>query len=317
MTTLLVASSGGHLKQLYRLHRRLGGIEGPFRWVTFDTPQSRSLLDGEQVDYVPYIAGRDPRNAARNVPLANRILREHDVSTVVSTGSAIALPYLAVARARRVDCHYIESAARIEGPSLTGKLMSGIQGVHRYAQYRCWATKRWHYGGSVFDGFDPSPEPPAPLSAIRSAVVTLGTLRGLSFRRLVERLIEILPAEATVLWQTGATDVADLPIDGRRAVPEAELSAAMRAADVVVAHAGVGSALAAFEVGKCPLLVPRRVAHGEHVDDHQIQVAGELAARGLAVTTDAGKISHADLLAAAGRKVVEPAAPASFAIDTC
>ena len=47
MTTLLVASTGGHLKQLHRLHRRLEGVEGPFRWATFDTPQSRSLLTGE------------------------------------------------------------------------------------------------------------------------------------------------------------------------------------------------------------------------------------------------------------------------------
>ena len=31
-------------------------------------------------------------------------------------------------------------------------------------------------------------------------------------------------------------------------------------ADVVVAHAGVGTALAAFEVGKCPVLVPRRLS---------------------------------------------------------
>ena len=31
--TLLVASNGGHLKQLHRLHGRLDGRRGPFRWV--------------------------------------------------------------------------------------------------------------------------------------------------------------------------------------------------------------------------------------------------------------------------------------------
>jgi UDP-N-acetylglucosamine transferase subunit ALG13 len=87
----------------------------------------------------------------------------------------------------------------------------------------------------------------------------------------------------------------------------------MREADVVVAHAGVGTALAAFEVGKCPLLVPRRLALGEHVDDHQTEVAGELGGRGLALTIDADDLDYADLLAAAERTVTTLAQAPPFA----
>ena len=68
LTTLLVASTGGHLKQLHQLYRRLTGISGPFRWATFDTPQSRSLLDGEEVEFVPFVGGRDLATSLRNVP---------------------------------------------------------------------------------------------------------------------------------------------------------------------------------------------------------------------------------------------------------
>ena len=50
MSTLLVASSGGHLKELHQLRDRVRGVSGPFRWVTFDTPQSRSLLRDEDCD---------------------------------------------------------------------------------------------------------------------------------------------------------------------------------------------------------------------------------------------------------------------------
>ena len=78
MSTLLVSSTGGHLKELHYLHRRLSGVEGPFRWVTFDTPQSRSLLDGEDVEFVPFVGGRDPLNVARNFVSARRILRDRD-----------------------------------------------------------------------------------------------------------------------------------------------------------------------------------------------------------------------------------------------
>lgn len=311
MGTLLVASSGGHLKELYNLHRRLGGVEGPYRWVTFDTPQSRSMLAGEAVEFVPFVGGRDPLNVGRNLGEARRLLRDRELDTVVSTGSSVALPYFALARARGLACHYVESAARIEGPSLTGKLISGVPGVRRYAQYRTWASERWQYRGSVFDVFAPGGERPVP-PQLQRIVITLGTYRGYSFARVVRRLLAILPAGAEVLWQTGDTDVSEFGIEGQYAIPEAELTAAMREADVVIAHAGVGTALAAFEVGKCPLLVPRRYAHGEHVDDHQIQIADELAARDLAVSVDADELSLADLERAAGRSVTRPPQAPTF-----
>jgi UDP-N-acetylglucosamine transferase subunit ALG13 len=311
VTTLLVASNGGHLKQLHLLRNRLQGVSGPFRWVTFDTAQSRSLLEGEDVEFVPFIGGRDPRNVARNFPHARRILGAGDIEALVSTGSAIALPYFSTARLRRLPCFYIESAARIEGPSMTGKLISRLPGVNRFAQYETWAGGRWGFRGVVFDSFaavDGAGEPPR----IRRVVVTLGTYKGVPYTRLVRRLLEILPADAEVLWQTGSTDVSSFGIDGQYAIPEKELSEAMGAADVVVTHAGVGSALAAFEVGKCPLLAPRLQAHGEAVDDHQLQIAEQLSARGLAVAVEAGEITLEDLRAAAGKRVGPAPDPPPF-----
>lgn len=303
MTTLLVASTGGHLKQLHRLHRRLDGIEGPFRWVTFDTPQSRSLLASEDVDYVPFVGGRDPVNVLRNLAWAERILSDAHVDVVVSTGSSVALPYFVSARVRRLRCHYIESAARSDGPSATGRLMSRVPGVSLYAQYPHWSGSRWQYRGSVFDSFERREDRAAPPTSVNRAVVTLGTFRGFGFERLVRSVTRVLPPEAEVLWQTGETDTASLGIDGHYAIPERDLLEAMREADVVIAHAGVGTALAALEVGKCPVLVPRRRAKGEHVDDHQIQIATELARRGLAMTADADSLTSEMLLVAAAARV--------------
>lgn len=302
MTTLLVASTGGHLKQLHHLHGRLSGVVGPFRWATFDTPQSRSLLDGEAVDFVRFVGGRDPVNVTRNLAAARRILHTHQVDTVVSTGSAVALPFFGLARARGLSCHYIESSARGDGPSMTGRLIGRIPGVHLYTQYPGWAGGRWNYGGSVFDAFERAASS-EPRDQLDKVVVTLGTYRGYGFPRLVRRLLEILPPETEVLWQTGDTDVAGLGISSHYAIPERELTDAMREADLVVSHAGVGTALAALEVGKCPLLVPRRSHLGEHVDDHQTQIASELHSRGLAVSIDANELSYDDLLTAAGSRV--------------
>lgn len=303
MTTLLVASTGGHLKQLHRLHRRLVGIDGPFRWATFDTPQSRSLLDDQAVDYVHFVGGRDPGNVLRNIPLAARILRQHEIDTIVSTGSAVALPFFALGRSRGLRCHYVESAARSDGPSKTAQMISRIPGVHLYTQYPAWADAKWHYRGAVFDSFVPAEPAPAAPAQLRRVVVSLGTFKNYGFERLVRQVQALLPPEAEVLWQTGDTDVSALGITGHHAIPERELTQAIREADVLVAHAGVGTALAALEVGKCPVLVPRRRAHGEHVDDHQTQIAAELASRGLAVSAEADELTLDHLVAASTAQV--------------
>jgi UDP-N-acetylglucosamine--N-acetylmuramyl-(pentapeptide) pyrophosphoryl-undecaprenol N-acetylglucosamine transferase len=302
MTTLLVASTGGHLKQLHHLHKRLSGVGGPFRWATFDTPQSRSLLEGETVDFVRFVGGRDPLNVTRNLVAARHILHDHEVNTVVSTGSAVALPFFGLARAQGLVCHYIESSARGDGPSITGRLIGRIPGVHLYTQYPGWAGGRWNYGGSVFDSFERAPSS-KPRDQLEKIVVTLGTYRGYGFLRLVRRLLEILPPEIEVLWQTGDTNVTGLGISGHYAIPERELTNAMREADVVVSHAGVGTALAALEVGKCPVLVPRRHSQREHVDDHQTQIANELSNRSLTVSIEASDLDYEDLLTAANNRV--------------
>lgn len=298
---MLAASTGGHLDQLIRLRPRLGSLGEDVVWATFDTPQSRSRLQGEPVVFVQAIFPRDYAALARSLRPAAQTLKTHEISTVVSTGSGIALSLIPLARARSIPCHYIESAARSDGPSLTGRLLTRVPGVKLYTQYRGWAGGHWHYAGSVFDGF--AAATPRDHVDIRRVVVTLGMIKPYGFRSLVERLLAILPAEAEVLWQTGCTDTSGLPIEAQPALPATELDAAMREADLVVAHAGIGSSLAAIEAGHAPVLVPRRAERGEHVDDHQLQIAGELSRRDLAVAREVGELTADDLQWAARASV--------------
>lgn len=44
-------------------------------------------------------------------------------------------------------------------------------------------------------------------------------------------------------------------------------------AELVIIHAGAGSIIHAIRCGKVPVVVPRRSAYSEHVDDHQIELA--------------------------------------------
>ncbi len=63
----------------------------------------------------------------------------------------------------------------------------------------------------------------------------------------------------------------------------------MQQADHVVSHAGVGSIMCALQAGHVPIVFPRLKRHGETVDDHQVELASALAARGtvLVATTPA------------------------------
>jgi UDP-N-acetylglucosamine transferase subunit ALG13 len=130
-------------------------------------------------------------------------------------------------------------------------------------------------------------------------VVTLGTQDRFGFPRLLQRLVDVVPAEAEVLWQVGATRIPRMPAGARRQVPYAEMQQAMREADVIVTHAGVGSALAAMRAGHRAVYVPRRARHGEHVDDHQVEMARELDRRGLVLAREADAVTADDLTRAA------------------
>lgn len=52
-------------------------------------------------------------------------------------------------------------------------------------------------------------------------------------------------------------------------------------ADLIVAHAGMGTVIAALEEQRPLVVVPRRAALGEHRNDHQLATVAHLSERGL------------------------------------
>jgi UDP-N-acetylglucosamine transferase subunit ALG13 len=184
--------------------------------------------------------------------------------------------------------------------------------VNLYVQWPHLATRRWAYRGSVLDGFEPAAQ---GQHVVKHLVVSLGTSSRYSFRRLVERLVEIVPSDVEVLWQTGSTDVTGLGIRAQPALSSADLTAAITKSDAVVAHAGAGIALTILASGKVPVLVPRLASHGEHVDDHQEQIAEQLSARGLAVVTTVDNLDWEVVCATARRGVTSAANLPAFVLS--
>lgn len=303
--TLFVASTGGHLEELKRLSDRFVDIGGPGDWATFADAQSESLLVGARVHHLRYVPPRGYRAAAANVSTAVALIRRGGYDRIVSTGAGIAIPFLLAGRTMGVECHYVESAARTTGPSLTGSVAAAIPGVRLYTQYEEWASRHWQYRGSVFDTWSVHT---VPSRRARRVVVTLGTMRTYGFRSAVTALIRVLPAvttpDAQIIWQVGSTDVSGLDIDAHDRLPADILGRAMHDADLVVAHAGVGSALNALDAGHVPVLLPRLRSRGEHVDDHQQMIARRLADRQLAVTSDPETLTAEHLTSAMSLHVV-------------
>ena len=95
-------------------------------------------------------------------------------------------------------------------------------------------------------------------------------------------------------------------------MPAKELATLLERADVIVSHAGTGSALAALAAGHQPILVSREQHFGEAGDDHQRQLALELSGRGLAADVHVSAIGVDDLMTALRRGVRALATPPQF-----
>lgn len=285
---VLLATPGGHLHELFELSHRLPQDQ-PRVWVTARTPQSTSLLAGEAVHFVPPVGTRQLGRAAATFPSALRLLRQLRPVAVMSTGAAICVPYLVAARLLGVTTSYIESLTRLQGLSLTGRVMAAVPGVRLYHQGLADPGRRWRYIGSTLDNYSTTP---AQKQSVQRVLVTLGTER-FPFPRLIERA-RPAASQAHVVWQTGHTPAPEgLPGEVHQWLSYDEMLSEMGKADVVVTHAGVGSVLASLSQGVVPLVLARSPKEGEHVDDHQEGLRRQLSERGLAVDLAEAEIGQA------------------------
>lgn len=117
---LLVGSSGGHLAQLLALQPWWS--DWGRTWVTFDTADATSRLQGEHAIWAHHPTTRNIPNLVRNFVLALRVVRRQRPDIVVSTGAAVAVPFFLVAWFLRIPTIFIEVYDRIDSKTLTGRL---------------------------------------------------------------------------------------------------------------------------------------------------------------------------------------------------
>lgn len=116
-----------------------------------------------------------------------------------------------------------------------------------------------------------------------STFVSVGNAKQ-PFRRLLDavaRLADVFPKP--VLVQHGHTPFISDRCKAVAFLGMEEFEASVREAELVILHAGAGSIIHALQVGKVPVVVPRLAEYGEHVNNHQMELARALADTGQVV----------------------------------
>lgn len=132
MRLCLVASSGGHLMELFSVREAWDGHD--CFWVSFATEDAQSLLESEEVHWAYYPTNRNLVNLVRNGWLAWRILRHRRPDVIISTGAGVGVPFIWIGSLLGIPTIFIESLTFTDKRSLSGKLVYGCVD-HYYVQW--------------------------------------------------------------------------------------------------------------------------------------------------------------------------------------
>ncbi|MEV4423128.1 glycosyltransferase [Patulibacter sp. NPDC049589] len=272
---LLAASPGGHLDLLRSA--RDAAFGGTRRvWVTAPGPAVEPLrATGDAVELVPLV-GRDPVRVVRNAARSLRALRRHRPQLIVTSGASPAIPVALLGRLLRIPVVFVETMARVDSPSASGRVLSRLAVA---------VAVQWPGMAAVYPGarvcrpalLEDVPERRA--DGGHGTFVALGTHAG-GFDRLLRAADEAAAAgllPRPVRAQTGATAYEPRHFDEARPwlAPD-ELRGAVDDAELLICHAGAGIISGGLRAGLRPVVMPRLSRHGEHFDDHQLEIAGQL-----------------------------------------
>lgn len=303
---LLTCSVGGHFTELEFLVDNQGLGDADRHWAVPEHPQTVHRLADADVSWMPRIYSRDLAGAVGNLRLAFALHRRLRPSRVVTTGAAQVVPHLLAAAYHGTPITFVESVARLDGPSLTGRLAARLPQARLLAPRPGWGGE-WTYSADAFSAF--AVEPAAPVASISTATVALGSEK-YPFARAI-REVEHAIGDVALTWQVGNSSIPDGLARNQWLLP-AEMDEAMVSSSVVITHGGAGSILTALAAGRVPVVMPRDPDRGEHCDDHQLRMAEDLAARGLVVVVRPGEeLTLAHLRRASAQQVRRLSAPAS------
>ena len=121
---LLVSSSGGVLPDLLALEPWWGRHD--VRWVAVDAPDTRELLAGYDLRWVPELSAGQPLRVLAAVPAARAHLRAERIDLIVSAGSGVAVPWFLAARTAGVPAVWVETFNIVDRAGLAARLCARL-----------------------------------------------------------------------------------------------------------------------------------------------------------------------------------------------
>ena len=109
--------------------------------------------------------------------------------------------------------------------------------------------------------------------------VTVGTHEQ-PFDRLVEYMDKWAGVhDEEVIIQTGFSTYAPKNCQWSKLFPYQKMTGLVASARIVITHGGPSSFIMPLQIGKVPIVVPRKKEFGEHVNDHQVSFSRAVAER--------------------------------------
>lgn len=255
-------------------------------WVTSRSERGAEMSrEGLIVELLPE-HHRGPVALLRNALAAVRLVARSRPRIVVTSGAGVVAPYCLVARLAGARLVYVETMARVTSPSMTARILSRVASkvIVQWQELRAALPGAHVCRPTLLEGVRSRRE-----SEGRGTFVAVGTHAQPYHRllRLVSRAAERGVLPSPVRAQVGAAGGWSSPgVDAVQWLSQDEMDDGVTSADIVICHAGAGTIAAALEAGRRPLVLPRRPELGEHVDEHQQQIATKLASWDLVVLLD-------------------------------
>lgn len=286
----LAASGGGHLRQLLDLEPVWAAQDHFF--LTEDTALGQSIARDHRSHFLAHVALGQARlghpvhmakAALRNFAESVRAIWTEKPDLIISTGAGAVFFACLLGKMRGARFILIDSFARFDRPSVFARLARPLADV---TIVQSPALKAHWPKALLFDPFRRLDTPPPPKEDV--IFVTVGATLG--FDRMVALIADLKRAgriPERILFQIGSSvRPADLPDDVEivRDLPFDQVQDVLRRARIVITHGGTGSLITALRAGCNVIAMPRSFALKEHYDDHQSEITGAFAKRGLILT---------------------------------
>ena len=111
--------------------------------------------------------------------------------------------------------------------------------------------------------------------------VTVGTHEQ-PFNRLLKKIDELKKdgiIHEDVIMQTGFSTYEPKYCEWSKLIPYQQMIKNVEDARIVITHGGPASFIMPLQIGKVPIVVPRQRKFDEHVNDHQVEFARNVAER--------------------------------------